>query len=139
LKDVLSRLKLLNALTALTPPAVFPFRSFTGKGICPHEPVQGLNLNCWSISGLEREVLVTVLGQPISPIFKCQAVQAWPLMMGPVGSPKTLVSSCQFMLPSIPEEQRSYLCHGGSLKSNVPHLAVWKLLDHLKVLIARRI
>jgi len=46
LMDVLSRLKLLNALTALTPPAVFHVRSFTGKGICVHEPVQGLNLKC---------------------------------------------------------------------------------------------
>jgi len=123
--DVLSRLKLLNALTALTLPAVFPLRSFTGKGICPHEPVRGLNLNCRSISGLEREMPVTVLGQPISLIFKGQAVQAWPLVMGPIGCPKTLVSSCPFMLPSIPEEQSSYLHHGGSLKSNVPHLAVW--------------
>jgi hypothetical protein len=43
------------------------------------------------------------------------------------------------MLPSIPEEQRSYLHHGGSLKSDVPHLAVRKLVDHLKVLIPRRI
>jgi hypothetical protein len=46
LMDVVSRLKLLNALTALTPPAVFLVRSFTAKGICVHEPVQGLNLNC---------------------------------------------------------------------------------------------
>ena len=42
--DVLSRLKLLNAFTALTPPAVFPVRSFTAREICVHEPVQGLNL-----------------------------------------------------------------------------------------------
>ena len=41
---VLSRVKLLNALTALTPPAVFLVRSFTAKGVCVHEPVQGLNL-----------------------------------------------------------------------------------------------
>ena len=46
LMDLLSRLKLLNALTALTPPAVFPVRSFTAKGLCVHEPVQGLNLKC---------------------------------------------------------------------------------------------
>jgi len=57
--DVLSRLKLLNALMALIPPALFPVRSFTGKGICLHESVQGLNLNCRSISGLEPEMLVT--------------------------------------------------------------------------------
>jgi hypothetical protein len=57
--DVLSRLKLLNALTALTPPAVFPVRSFTAKGICVREPVQGLNQNRRSISGLEPEMPVT--------------------------------------------------------------------------------
>jgi len=50
--DVLSRLKFLNALTALTPPAVFPVRSFTAKGIRVLEPVQGLNLNRRSMSGL---------------------------------------------------------------------------------------
>jgi len=46
---------------ALTPSAVFPVSSFTVKGICIHEPVQGLNLNRQSISGLEREMLVTIL------------------------------------------------------------------------------
>jgi len=57
--DVLSRLKLLNVLTALTPPAVFSLRLFTGKGICLHEPVQGVNLNRPSITGLEPEMPVT--------------------------------------------------------------------------------
>jgi len=58
--DVLSRLKLLNALTALTPPVVFPVRSFTAKGICVHELLQGLNLNHQSISGLEPVMPVTL-------------------------------------------------------------------------------
>ena len=35
-----------KGLTALKPPAVFPVRSFTAKGICVHEPVQGLNFKC---------------------------------------------------------------------------------------------
>ena len=64
--DVLSRLKLLNALRALTPPDVFSVRSFTAKGICVHEPVQGLNLNRRSISGLEPEMPVTQLLQVVS-------------------------------------------------------------------------
>jgi len=59
--DILSRLKLLNALMALTSPAVFPVRSFTAKGICVHEPIQGFNLNRRSISGLEPEMPVTIL------------------------------------------------------------------------------
>jgi len=57
--DVLPRLKLLNAVTVLTHPAVFPVRSFTTKGICVHEPVQGLNLNHRFISGLEPEIPIT--------------------------------------------------------------------------------
>jgi len=36
--DVLSRLKLLNALKALTPPAVFPVRSFTAKEFASMSP-----------------------------------------------------------------------------------------------------
>jgi len=44
--DVLSRTKLLNALTALTPPALFPGYVIYSQGNCLHEPIQGLNLNC---------------------------------------------------------------------------------------------
>jgi len=58
--DVLSTLELLNAFTALTLPAVFPVRSFTAKGICLHEPVQGLNLNRRSVSGLEPGMPVNI-------------------------------------------------------------------------------
>jgi len=58
--DVLSRLKLLNVLTALTRPSVFPVTSFRGNGICPHEPVQGMNLNCRSISGLEPQIVIDI-------------------------------------------------------------------------------
>ena len=36
-------------------------RSFAAKGIHRHESVQGLNLNRWSISGLEPEMPVTDL------------------------------------------------------------------------------
>jgi len=45
--DVLSRLKLLKALKALTPPAVFLVRSFIAKAVCVNEPVQDLDLRCW--------------------------------------------------------------------------------------------
>jgi len=48
-------------MPALTPHVAFPVRSFTAKGIYLHEPVQGLNLNRWSISGLETEMPVTCL------------------------------------------------------------------------------
>jgi len=44
--DVLSRLKLLNAFTALTLPAVFSSYVINIQGIYLHEPVQGLNLKC---------------------------------------------------------------------------------------------
>ena len=55
---VLPRLKLLNALKAITP-ALFPVRLFTDKRMYLNEPFQGLNLNCRSISGIEPEMLVT--------------------------------------------------------------------------------
>jgi hypothetical protein len=57
--NVLPRLKLLNALTAVAPPAVTLFRSFTTKGMYLHEPIQGLNLNRWFITRLETEMPVT--------------------------------------------------------------------------------
>jgi hypothetical protein len=59
--NVLPRLKLLKALTAVTPPAVTLFRSFRAKGRHLHEPVQGFNLNHWSIIRLETEMPVTVI------------------------------------------------------------------------------
>jgi len=40
----LSKLKILNALTALTPSAVFLVKSFTARGVCVHEPFQGFKL-----------------------------------------------------------------------------------------------
>jgi hypothetical protein len=45
------RLKLLNALTTLTPPTVTLVWSFTVKWMYLHEPVQGLNLNPLYITG----------------------------------------------------------------------------------------
>jgi hypothetical protein len=58
--DVLPRLKLLNVLTALTPPAVTLVGHFQPKGMYLHEPVQGLNLNRRSITGLEPVMPVTI-------------------------------------------------------------------------------
>jgi hypothetical protein len=57
--DVLPRLKLLNASHLLL---WSPVGSFTAKLIYLHEPVQGLNLNRQSISGLEPEMSVTLDG-----------------------------------------------------------------------------
>jgi len=59
--DVLSRPKLVNVLTALTPPAVFLVLLFTANEICVHEPVQGLNLNHRFTSGLEPEMPVKLI------------------------------------------------------------------------------
>jgi len=53
--DVLLRLKLLNALTALPLLLLSLVRPFATKGIYLNKPVQGLNLNRRSISGLEHE------------------------------------------------------------------------------------
>jgi hypothetical protein len=64
--DVLPRLKLLNALAAITPPAVSLVRSFPAKIMYLHEPFQGLNLNCRSIAGLEPVMPVTPVLREIS-------------------------------------------------------------------------
>jgi hypothetical protein len=58
--DVLPMLKLLNALTAGTPPAVTLDRSFPATGMYLHEPVQGLNLNHRPITRLEPVRPVTM-------------------------------------------------------------------------------
>jgi hypothetical protein len=72
--DVLPRLKLLNALTAVAPPAVTLVRSFTAKGMYLHEPVQGLNLNRRPITGLEPVMPVTTQNtlRPILDNFQYQ-------------------------------------------------------------------
>jgi len=59
LMDALPRLKLLNVLTAFTLVLFQLVRSFTAKGTHVKKPVQCLNLNRWSISGLEPEMPVT--------------------------------------------------------------------------------
>jgi hypothetical protein len=60
--DALPRLKLLNSLRHSHFLLCSLVRSFTAKGIYLHEPVQGLNLNNQSISGLEPETPVTLNG-----------------------------------------------------------------------------
>jgi hypothetical protein len=43
--------------------------------------------------------------------------QDWPLKMGPIGCPETSVRNHHYSLRNDPEERRSRLLHGGSLKS----------------------
>jgi hypothetical protein len=57
--NVLPGLKFLSDIMALTLPAVLPSSVFDRQGIYLHEPIQGLNLNRRSISGLEPELPVT--------------------------------------------------------------------------------
>jgi hypothetical protein len=54
-----------------------------------------------------------VSGQQIGPIFKVQA--AWLLKTGPIRCPENFVKDCH-SLRNIPEERRSHLQRGGSLK-----------------------
>ena len=51
------------------------------------------SIELFSLLGYTRHkvVLTDVLGLPIGDIFKSQAVQTWPLKMGPIGSPETSV------------------------------------------------
>jgi hypothetical protein len=53
---------------------------------------------------------------PEGPIFKGQEF-LWPLKMGPIGCSETLVHNHHSTLCNIPEERRSHLHRGGSLKS----------------------
>jgi len=58
--DVLPRLKLLNALTALTSSSISPsYVIYSQKEFILIQLVHGLNLNCRSISELEPERPVT--------------------------------------------------------------------------------
>ena len=62
-------------------------------------------------------MLVTdVLGQPIGPIFKGQAVHPrisswidWPLKIGPEVCPETSATNSQITLRKTPEDRRSHL------------------------------
>jgi len=42
---------------------------------------------------------------------------SWPLSTGPIICPETSVSNYHYTLPNIPEERRTYLHRGGTLKS----------------------
>jgi hypothetical protein len=44
---------------------------------------------------------------------------SWPLKMGPISFPETSVQNCHSTLRHIPEERRSHLHGGGSLKSRM--------------------
>jgi hypothetical protein len=50
----------------------------------------------------ERQFLTEVSGQPVGPIFKGQEIQG---------------RNCHYTLHNTPQERRSYLLRGGSLKS----------------------
>jgi hypothetical protein len=59
--DVLPRLKLVNALTAVKHSRISKLCYLKTKAFVARKPDQDLNLNRWSISGLEPESSVTVL------------------------------------------------------------------------------
>jgi hypothetical protein len=48
----------------------------------------------------------------------------WPLKMGPIGCPETSVQNYHSTLHNIPEERRSHLHRGGSLKTRMFHSSV---------------
>ena len=56
------------------------------------------------------QLVTGISGQSISPIF-------WPLKTGPISYPETLATNYQSILCNIPEEQRSPLHCGRSMKS----------------------
>ena len=58
--DVLPRLKFLGAIATFTHSYIFPYLDHLQPKSVYMQHVQGLNLNLWSISGLEPEMPVTV-------------------------------------------------------------------------------
>ena len=46
-------------------------------------------------------------------------LDSWPLNLGPIGCPETSVRNCHYTLRNSPEEHRSHLLRGGSLKSRL--------------------
>ena len=80
----------------------------------------------WRTSGVVHSVKwyfrTDVLGQPISPIFKDQAVQgfqsswtAWPYNRWQIVCSETSIWKYNSALCKFPKERRYYLYHGGSL------------------------
>ena len=74
--------------------------------------------------GVDWQLVTDVSGIPIGPMLKCHAVQeknsswtAWLLKMAPIDCPETSVTSCQSSPRDIPEQRKSHVYGGGSLKS----------------------
>jgi hypothetical protein len=59
-----------------------------------------------------------------SPRIELSSWTSWPLKMGPIGCLETSVQNCHSTLRNIPEERRSHLHHGGSLKSRMKLLNI---------------
>jgi len=55
-----------------------------------------------------------------SPKFRDNLwVQSWPLKMEPIGCPEKSARDCHYTLRNIPEERRSHVLRGGSMKSTL--------------------
>ena len=60
------------------------------------------------------------------------SVPSWPLKMGPTGYPETSVRHYHYTLRNVPEERRSHLPRGGSLKSHKERLSKYETLSTLE-------
>ena len=71
-----------------------------------------------SRSALIRNVTQRAVAIPSSSSSFLSCLDSWPLKMGPIGCPETSVRNCHFTLRDSPEQRRSHLFRGGSLKSH---------------------
>ena len=78
----------------------------TGAWFQASSPVTSESSLFWDIT--QRNLVVTdVSGQRIGPIFQW-SLTVWPLKMGTISCPETLVTNYQCALRNIPEERRSH-------------------------------
>jgi hypothetical protein len=84
-------------------------------------------------------IVTDVSGQPIGPIFKSQAVQYLDCLILEDGTDRLSrnVGNYQFMLRNIPEDPRSHLHDGGSLKSRIKGILISRTIIRISTGIYR--
>jgi hypothetical protein len=69
------------------------------------------------LCSIQWQFFTNISGHTIGPIFKVFFfLDTWPLKLGMIGYPEMLVMNYYHMLHNFPEEHRSHLLCGGSLK-----------------------
>jgi hypothetical protein len=77
-------------------------------------------LDCYTASSVN--FLLMFWDNLSGPIMRNQ--ESWPLKVGPIGCPKTLVWNYHYLLCNNPEERSSHLLRARSLKSHIMHFSL---------------